>query len=161
MLTVIRELAEEAERRVGEPEPPGYAPAGEDPAVPGQGEPVGQGDPLVPYSWHPEEADAPHEDPGAPHEEAEVVDAEAEVAHAEPEAPYDEAEVVDPEPDGVHEDPAPPPAGGHDDTAVKPPDEAYREAAAQQPTEYFTPPDVQEESRGRRLRRLFSRKSDR
>lgn len=148
----------------GEPEPPGYAAAAEDPAVPGHDEPVGQGDPLAPYSWHREEADAPHEDPRAPREEpealhgAEVVHEEEEVVH-EPEVVQD-AEVVH---EATDEEPAPSPVGEHDDTAVKPPDEAYREAAAQQPTEYFTPPDVQpvEESRGRRLRRLFSRKSDR
>jgi hypothetical protein len=148
----------------GEPEPPGHAAAAEEPAVPGHDEPVGQGDPLVPYSWHPEEPDAPHEDPRAPHEEpealhgAEVVHEEEEVVH-EPQVVQD-AEVVH---EAADEEPAPSPVGEHDDTAVKPPDEAYREAAAHQPTEYFTPPDVEpvQESRGRRLRRLFSRKSER
>ena len=144
----------------GEPPPPGYDAGHEEPAPPEHGEPIGQGDPLVPYSWHPPEADAPHEDPGAPHEALH----EAEVVPEEPEPPYDagvvqDAEVVPDEPVSGHEDP---PAVGYDDTAVKPPDEAYREAAAHQPTEYFTPPDVEpeQESRGRRLRRLFSRKRD-
>jgi hypothetical protein len=133
-------------------------------------EPAGAGDPHD-YESPPPDFAAPPDptrpaagddllrpDPGETHRHGDAVEPPA--PHQHPVTPPGDPAGLEPE--GGDVEPA-----AHGDPLA--PDQSYREAVGDQPTEHFVPPDVdygepaegEEEPRGGRIRRWFSRRSER